>query len=127
MTLLDIVRKHFGDNCHYRQHDGRVIIATEDFLPCYDESIALCIYQDVDGAVVITDCHTVTDYTEVLGVDMSKRSRAVYKIAKHNNMTFDGKVYSAKYYVSGEMWISYYLDRFLQAVKAICAVYHRNI
>lgn len=124
MTLLDIVRKHFGDNAHYRQHDGRVIIATEDFLPCYDESIALCIYQDVDGAVVITDCHTIADYTDVLGVDMSKRSRAVYKIAKHNNMSFDGKVYSAKYYVNGEAWITHYLDRFLQAVKDICDVYY---
>lgn len=124
MTLLDIVRKHFGDNCHYRQHDGRVIIATEDFLPCYDESIALSIYQDNDGAIVITDCHTLTDYIEVLDADSTQHRRAVYKIVKRNNMNFDGKVYSAKYYVNGEAWITHYLDRFLQAVKNICDVYY---
>jgi len=118
-SLTKLAKAFFGDAAFYREHDGFLIVATTEFLPGYDESIGLRIACNEAGAVVVSDCHSVTDYWEISGIDPLPRKAEIGRIMEQYGLSFDGSSFSLVCDGGDEAAFGRGIAQFLQALRQL--------
>ena len=121
-SLAKLAKACFGDTAFYRERDGFLIVATTEFLPGHDESIGLRMAYDGAGAVIVSDCHSDTDYWEVCGIDPAPHKEEIGRIVEEHGLSFDGKTFSVVCDGGEEAAFCRDVARFMQALRQLGAV-----
>lgn len=93
-----IVASCYACKVFTRTFENRVIVAIDTFLPGYDEGVCN-VLEKVGNSVEISDNRSVTDYWEIMDVDMRLHKEKICKIESEYGLSFaDANFISAFHY-----------------------------